>query len=233
MTSDRNGTVRTRWWWVRHAPVRSDGGRIYGQADLSCDCRDTHVFDALARVLPSGALWFSSHLARTRETMQAIWAADDVAPAGPPREIRDFAEQHLGAWQGLDRAGFFASRPENPGSYWFGPAEERPPGGESFVDLFERTRAGIGRLGPECRGRDVVAVAHGGTIRAALAVALGIAPQGALAFAIENCSVTRLDHIETEGGSGWRVVMVNHQPWAALDARVPGQPSGPELALQG
>jgi len=27
----------TRWWWIRHAPVR-DGGRIYGQSDLPCDC---------------------------------------------------------------------------------------------------------------------------------------------------------------------------------------------------
>jgi alpha-ribazole phosphatase len=233
MESQRNGLIRTRWWWVRHAPVRSDNGRIYGQSDLSCDCSDTASFEALTRVLPRGALWFTSHLARTRETVQAIWAAGDLAPAGPPREIRDFAEQHLGAWQGLDRAGFFAERPEHPGSYWFAPAEERPPGGESFVDLYERTRAAIGRLGPECRGRDVVVVAHGGTIRAALAVALGIEPQGGLAFAVENCSVTRLDHLEANGASGWRVVMVNHQPWAALDEGSRGQPSGPELAVQG
>ena len=23
--------TRTRWWWIRHAPVRVDEGRIYGQ----------------------------------------------------------------------------------------------------------------------------------------------------------------------------------------------------------
>jgi broad specificity phosphatase PhoE len=222
--------LRTRWWWVRHAPVRSDGGRIYGQSDLSCDCSDTYVFDALARVLPAGALWVSSPLARTRETTRAIWAAGDLAPVGPAREVRDFAEQHLGEWQGLDRARFFAARPEHPGSYWFGPAEERPPGGESFVDLYERTRDAVAELAPEYRGRDVVVVAHGGTIRAALAVALGLTPQAALAFAVENCSVTRLDYLETEAASGWRVVMVNHQPWAALSS---GQPSGPEISVQG
>jgi broad specificity phosphatase PhoE len=222
--------LRTRWWWVRHAPVRSDGGRIYGQSDLSCDCSDTYVFDALARVLPAGALWVSSHLARTRETTRAIWAAGDLAPVSPVREVRDFAEQHLGEWQGLESARFFAARPEHPGSYWFGPAEERPPGGESFVDLYERTRDAVAELAPEYRGRDVVVVAHGGTIRAALAVALGLTPQAALAFAVENCSVTRLDYLETEAASGWRVVMVNHQPWAALSS---GQPSGPEISVQG
>ena len=30
----------TRWWWVRHAPVREDNGRIYGQKDLGCDTSD-------------------------------------------------------------------------------------------------------------------------------------------------------------------------------------------------
>ena len=29
---DKSGVVTTRWWWVRHAPVRSDGGNIYGQS---------------------------------------------------------------------------------------------------------------------------------------------------------------------------------------------------------
>jgi broad specificity phosphatase PhoE len=59
-------------------------------------------------------------------------------------------------------------------------------------------------------GRDVIVVAHGGTIRAALAQALGLEPEAALAFTIENCSITRIDHIEGPGmGHGWRVVTVN------------------------
>ena len=35
--SNKPGVVTTRWWWVRHAPV-PDGGFIYGQRDLDCDC---------------------------------------------------------------------------------------------------------------------------------------------------------------------------------------------------
>ena len=59
-------------------------------------------------------------------------------------------------------------------------------------------------------GRDIIAVAHGGTIRAALALALGLDPEAALAFTIENCSLTRIDHIDGPGmGHGWRVVTVN------------------------
>ena len=63
------------------------------------------------------------------------------------------------------------------------------------------------------RGRDVIAVAHGGTIRAALGLALGLEPEACLAFTMENCSVTRIDHIDGPGmGHGWRVVTVNRPP---------------------
>jgi len=46
------GTVITRWWWVRHAPVREDDGCIYGQKDLGCDTSDREVFEAVGKILP-------------------------------------------------------------------------------------------------------------------------------------------------------------------------------------
>jgi alpha-ribazole phosphatase len=59
-------------------------------------------------------------------------------------------------------------------------------------------------------GRDIIAVVHGGTIRAALALALGLGPEASLAFTIENCSITRIDRIDGPGmGHGWCVVTVN------------------------
>jgi alpha-ribazole phosphatase len=41
--------VATRWWWVRHAPVREDNGCIYGQEDIGCDTSDRVVFEASER----------------------------------------------------------------------------------------------------------------------------------------------------------------------------------------
>jgi broad specificity phosphatase PhoE len=62
-------------------------------------------------------------------------------------------------------------------------------------------------------GRDIIAVVHGGTIRAALGLALGLEPEACLAFTMENCSLTRIDHIDGPGmGHGWRVVTVNRPP---------------------
>jgi broad specificity phosphatase PhoE len=219
---------RTRFFWVRHAPVRADGGRIYGQRDLSCDCSDGHVFVALARVLPRDAVWVASNLRRTHETARAIWAADRNKFADVPlQQVADLAEQNLGEWQGLDRANFFRERKVTPGSFWFGPADERAPGGESFADLVGRVRAAIADLVETHRGRDIIAVAHGGTIRAAIAIVLNLTPQAGLAFATDNCAITGLDFYENEGGRGWRVVTINHQPWEGL---AEAQPAGPEVA---
>jgi broad specificity phosphatase PhoE len=209
----------TRWWWIRHAPV-PDGGRIYGQRDLDCDCGDTEIFSILARELPQDAVWLTSNLARTKQTAAAILGAgrgrhDNAAPVA----IADFAEQHLGEWQGMERRTFYAERRVGTHTLWFARATERPPGGESFVDLAERVAPAIERANREHRGRDIVAVTHGGTIRAALALALDLDPQAALGFQIENCSLTRLDHLDPAGGTPlWRVGAVNHRPWSRSPA---------------
>jgi alpha-ribazole phosphatase len=204
--------VRTRWWWIRHAPVRVDEGRIYGQRDLPCDCSDVGAFSGLAARLPRQATWITSHLARTRQTAQAILAAGDFAAPAEIIEDKDLAEQHLGDWQGLDRRTFLMGRKQQPDSFWYAEADERAPNGESFTDLLARVEAAIARANAAHRGGDIVAVVHGGTIRAALVIALGLPPRGGFAFTIDNCSLTRLDHYQGQHGAGWRVPMVNQRP---------------------
>jgi broad specificity phosphatase PhoE len=223
------GLTSTRWWWVRHAPVREDGGNIYGQSDIGCDTSDVVVFDGVARFLPRDAVWFSSHLKRTHQTAAAIWAAGFPQPAAMHQDTA-FAEQDLGEWQGMNRAAFFAARPAAISSYWFAPADERAPGGESFNDLSERTIAGIARVNVAHAGRDIVCVSHGGPIKAAIAHALGLEAGAGFAFTIDNCSVTRLDFLSGDGHSGWRVPMINQQPWIASSAHdAMHQPAGPEV----
>jgi len=227
------GVTITRWWWVRHAPVREDEGHIYGQKDLNCDCSDAVVFNAVARVLPRKATWYASPLKRTHQTAAAIRAAGLDAPA----ELRidaAFSEQHLGEWQGRNRAEFFASRPPEIASYWFAPADERAPGGESFNDVFDRVREAVERLTAAHRGEDIVVASHGGPIKAAIAHALGLEAGNGFAFTIDNCSVTRLDHLQGAGHSGWRVLMINQQPWIADPSHLAmHQPAGPEVTGPG
>ena len=222
-----NGVVATRWWWVRHAPVREDGGCIYGQKDLGCDTSDRVVFEAVGKILPRSAVWYASNLKRTHQTAEAIWAAGFPKPAGMQQE-KAFAEQHLGEWQGMNRAAFLASRPI--GSHWFAAIDEPAPGGESFMDLYNRVKAAIERINVEQAGKDVIVAAHGGTIKAAVGLALGGQVEKSLAFDIDNCSVTRLDYLASDGHSGWRIPMVNQQPWIAdISHAAMHQPAGPEI----
>ena len=225
--SNPGKAVTTRWWWVRHAPVREDNGCIYGQKDLGCDTSDRVVFTAVGKILPRDAVWYASNLKRTHQTADAIWAAGFPRPATMQHEAA-LAEQHLGEWQGMNRAAFLASLPA--GSHWFADIDQPAPGGESFMDLYNRARAVIERITAEHAGKDVIAVAHGGTIKAAVGLALGGQPEKGLAFDIDNCSVTRLDHVAADGRNVWRLPMVNQQPWIA-DARHAAmhQPAGPEI----
>lgn len=206
------------WCWIRHAPVHSDG-RIYGQSDLDCDCREESTFAGLARVLPRDALWVTSNLRRAAQTADAIrrWLPRTTHTLDEITVEARFAEQHLGDWQGLTRDQVSILR-KGSHSVWLAHADERPKGGESFVDLIKRVTAGIQHLNVECQQESIVAVAHAGTIRAALCFALELTPERALAFTLDNCSVTTLTYLgEDTPGHNWRVGQVNCKPWVDSD----------------
>lgn len=207
----------TRWWWVRHAPVVGHGGKIYGQRDVPCDISDGAAFTALAAMLPDGAVWITSHLSRTADTAGAIRAAglDGSEPIAEP----DFAEQHFGDWQ--DKSWDDLHRDGTPEyeAFWDNPGYHAAPGGESFADQRARVAAAIERHTDAYGGRDIIAVSHGGTIRAAVSVALETEPLKALAVTVDNLTLTRLDHIsggmfQGQGGV-WRVAGINLPPVGA------------------
>lgn len=214
MTADSADSEVTRWWWVRHAPVVGHDGRIYGQSDVPCDTSDSQAFAALAALLPERAVWVTSHLSRTTLTADAIAAAGLEAPGHVVEE--DLSEQNFGHWQAMTWAeiqtGFAAEYTE----FWRSPLAVAPLGGESFTDLMSRVTPVIHRLTVEYRGRDIIAVTHGGTIRSALAHALALTPEAAMAIKVDNLSVTRLDHVPGGAmhghGGAWRVHGINHPP---------------------
>ena len=205
-------TIVTKWWWVRHAPVTDHGGRLYGRTDVSANTSERPRFEGLARALPVGAVWITSNLLRAHQTADAI---ADAGHAVPERAIEaDFDEQDFGTWHGLTWDEVASERGSGLAhKYWVAPAHVTPPEGESFVDVIERTSGAVTRRTAQHTGSDIVAVAHGGTIRAALALALGLDPEHALAFSIDNLSITRIDHVEGPAkGGAWRVNAVNLPP---------------------
>lgn len=205
----------TRWWWIRHAPVTTAGGKLYGQRDMPADTSESavepEVFSGLASALPQPATWITTHLQRTHQTAEAIAAAGHKVPQ---RQIeRDFVEQHFGDWQGRSWDELSDENGDALHKFWIAPAHHAPPGGESFNDVLARVGTAMDRLTETLAGSDIVVVAHGGSIRAAVAHALDLAPDRALAITVDNCSLTRIDHIDGPGeGGNWRLGAVNGRP---------------------
>lgn len=210
----------TRWWWVRHAPVTATGGRIYGQNDPPCDTDDAATFRTLAAMLPLRAVLITSHLTRTTQTADAIAAAGLALPAAIAEPA--LAEQNFGDWQGRTPAEVYEELGARH-AFWLMPAHSRPPGGETFAELMERVRDAVNRLTRDHRGRDIICVAHGGSIRAALGIALDLDPDQALTFSADNCSLTRIDHHEGQADDPrdhWAVVRVNQSAELSTSASV-------------
>jgi broad specificity phosphatase PhoE len=202
----------TRWWWIRHAPVTGNKGRMYGASDPKADIdpADT-VYAGLAAQLPEDAVWVASHLCRARDTAAQVAAAGGRALALGTEP--DFGEQSFGDWQGQRYTDIPELAGEAAHKFAFAVARHTPPGGESFAMLYDRVSAAIDRHNAAHAGRDIVAVAHGGPIRVAVAHALGLDLDAVLAMSIENLSLTRIEHAPGPGAGGdWRVRCVNFVP---------------------
>ena len=212
--------IVTRWWWIRHAPVTTDGGRLYGQRDMTADVSDEGAFRALAAGLPEGAVWITTHLQRTRQTASAIRNAG--LDEGEPAIVPELVEQGFGEWQGQLRSELFADQFRFPG-FWHPPIWDAPPGGESFEDLSKRVVAAVARLTAAHAGRDIIAVTHGGTIRAAVAHALRLPLDAAHGLVFENLSVTRVEHYADpqSGRVVWRTPHINLPPTAVAPRKRP------------
>ncbi len=195
----------TRWWWLRHAPVPDPHGRITGQLDLPCDTSDQSYFSALAERLPRGALLVESGLLRCRQTIAALEAAG--LPLPPALCEPAFLEQDFGRWQGHGWNELAEAKDPDLPAFWRDPATASPPAGESFAEVVARVGDAMTRFNAAHPDRDIITVAHAGTIRAALAVALDIAPAAALRFAVAPLSLTRLDAMD----GCWAVAGVNNE----------------------
>jgi len=201
----------TRFWMIRHALVEENARAIlYGVMDVPlCETtllEQTPMYRALAERLPRPAVWKVTPLSRTRRTAEAIFTA------GYPRSDLavepDLIEQSLGEWQGLPHADLPPKLTHPKHAFWPLAGAEKPPGGESMVEVIARSGAALERLARTHEDRDVVIVSHGGTIRAAVAHALGVDADHTLHLSIQNLSLTRLERLP----EGWRVVCVNELP---------------------
>ena len=203
--------IKTTWLLVRHGPVINPGNLIYGNADRDIDVSSQSLYAPLAKALPKSAVYLTSTKGRTHKTLQRV---AEVGGFDTPafEQVAEFDEQSFGDWEGQSWDDLFADGRSH--AFWLAPAAKRPPNGESFEDLMARVAKGLERLSAVHAGKKIALVAHGGTIRAALALALGLDGETALRFSIDNCSLTHLAHLRlADGSTTWHVSHVNVSPF--------------------
>jgi alpha-ribazole phosphatase len=183
---------QSQLWLIRHAPVGGPRGMI-PDIDAPADVSDAAALLRLRGQLPDKHIAISSPARRARETAVALGLRVNSDPA--------FNEQDFGEWTGRTHEEIRRGSKAAYDEFWRAPASNRPPGGETFVEQIARVRGGIEAL----PAGDVIIVAHAGTIRAALALALEMPPDNALRFVIDPLSLTRLDRLD----NAWRVIAVN------------------------
>jgi probable phosphoglycerate mutase len=165
--------------------------RFQGHADVPLNESGRAQVRALAGDLAgeSFAAAYTSPLRRAAESAEILAAMlrIDVQPSEALREV------DVGSWSGLTVAEVQERYPEGF-ARWIDWRCEGWEDGEAYEDFSRRVAEGLRELGSRHPGEQVLAVTHGGPIRAAWATALRLPldeVRGRIA-AIENCATVRI-----------------------------------------
>jgi broad specificity phosphatase PhoE len=182
----------TRILLARHGETDwNRDNRFQGHADPPLNDAGREQAAALAASLAGERLGavYSSPLRRAVETAELVAARHGLEPT-PVDALR---EVDVGSWQGLTRTEIESRFPEQF-SRWlaFGQGWED---GETYEEMGVRVIRALSELSTRHDGERVVALTHGGPIRAAIAAASGISHSEARRRepVVGNCVVVEVD----------------------------------------
>lgn len=160
-------------------------GRAQGHTDIPLDPTGQEQAAALAATLSGVAVnrVLASDLLRAKETAEAL---------GLPVETKhSLRERSFGEWEGQNYVQVMANLEELAERQGTDRLRVRPPGGESFADVWERVRPVVDEL--KKADETTVVVTHG----AAKAVILAQLLEGSLetvrGFRFPNCGITEFE----------------------------------------
>jgi broad specificity phosphatase PhoE len=175
-----------------------------GQANVPLNERGcTQARLGAERLRHAGAIaLYSSDLARAYETAEIIGAALDLAPQPTP----DLREIDVGQWEGLTPEELYRRFPDHMREYERDPARTVRLGGESYAQLQQRALRWLDTItNTHQPGDTIIAVSHGGTIRALLCHVIGLDLINFGRIWLDNGSFTELQF----GRNGWRLLRLN------------------------
>jgi alpha-ribazole phosphatase len=181
----------TRLLLIRHGSTAWNAERRYqGQTDipLSDDGRDQ--VKRLAQRLSTERIdaVYASDLRRAWETSKEIAASHGLTVRPDPR-LREIC---FGQWEGKTREQIEADDAERLARWFASPMDNSPPGGETLRAVVKRVGAAYQSIA-NCHPEETVAiVAHGGTLRVLVCLALKLSPHNYWRFRFDRASLSQL-----------------------------------------
>lgn len=178
---------------VRHGQTEWNRvGRYQGFAQTSLNERGRWQAERAARRL---AGWnvdvlYASDLPRAMETAQPIGERLNL-PIRPAPALREI---DVGAWEGLTVPEIRAEHSDNWATYVSDPINTVRKGGESLAEMAERVTEAFHRWEAEHTGETVLAVTHGGPIKALVCSVPGLPLGFRMHLKISNASITSFVH---------------------------------------
>lgn len=206
---------------VRHAETEASArGRCYGSLDVGLSDAGRTQCALLAHALAGERVSAVVSSPRTRATA----TARAIAKRHGLRMRLDPALQELdfGELEGRTYDEIAAAMPELYAEWMARPTRVQFPGGESYADLERRALAAVASLREELEDGTVVAVTHGGVVRAVLRGVLQIPAEHVFRISVEPASVSIVEWLEDEPV----VRCVNVRVHASRDAPAGGREYG-------
>jgi len=207
---------------VRHgAVVGAETRRFIGHLDVPLSAHGEEQVAAVARRLagvPLAAV-YSSDLMRTRQSADLVAAPHGLRPVALVG-LREFA---MGQWEGLTAEEIRALAPDSFAAWMADVGRFQFPGGENLEQVAARSWEAFEDIVAAHEGERVAIVAHGGSLRAILCRALGVALDRLLALGQDYAGLSMLER----PAGAWSLALLNHHEPLALGAE---QDSGREEA---
>jgi len=182
---------------VRHAETEaSTRGRCYGSLDVGLSALGRRQQTILASVLAGEtvAAVVTSPRVRAFETASAI-----AEPHGLDTRVEPaLRELDFGELEGRTYDEIAAAFPELYARWMTQPTSVQFPGGECYAELEARSLSAVRSIHAAFDGHTVVAVTHGGVIRAVLGDVLGIPHDRIFRIAIDPASRSVVEWVEGE-----------------------------------
>ncbi len=145
---------------------------------------------------------YTSDILRASETADIIGEAVKLKPQPMP----DLREIDVGQWEGLTPEELYRRFPEHMQEYERDPARTVRIGGESYAQLQQRALQALNDIHAAHHADEtVLAVSHGGTIRALLCHVIDLDLRNFGRMWLDNGSFTELRY----GSNGWRLTRLN------------------------